>query len=132
MHGFTGPVLANMESGLARHGVHTLHGTARFTGAEHLIDSAGFLYLEHLPSRILFVGGGLISFEFAHIAARAGSHVMIVDRGSRPLRGFDPDLVELLVTRSADIGIDLHRGTEIVAVHANGDGYDVTIDHLGQ
>ena len=63
-----------------------------FPGAEYLIDSTGFLYLEQLPERILFVGGGFISFEFAHIAARAGTETVIVDHGPRPLRGFDPGL----------------------------------------
>ena len=70
-----------------------------FPGHEHIIDSTDFLDLGELPSRILFVGGGFISFESAHIAARAGSSSVIVDRGERPLKGFDPDLVELLVDR---------------------------------
>lgn len=163
MHGFTDPVPANLETTLGRHGVDTLHGTARFTGhdrldvdgtdyqfrhaliatgarprsldfpgANHLIDSTGFLYLDRLPPRILFVGGGFISFELAHIAARAGTHTVIVDRGPRLLRRFDPDLVELLVTRSHTVGIDVHRDTEIVAVHPTADGYDVTLNDHGR
>lgn len=42
-----------------------------------------------LPPRILFVGG-FISFEFAHICSRAGSAPVIIDRGLRPLKAFDP------------------------------------------
>ena len=71
----------------------------QFDGHEHLIDSTEFLELEVLPPRIVFVGGGYISFEFAHIAARAGSHPIILDHGPRPLKGFDPDLVDLLIGR---------------------------------
>jgi glutathione reductase (NADPH) len=44
-----------------------------FPGHEHLVDSTDFLDLQALPARILFVGGGFISFEFAHICSRAGS-----------------------------------------------------------
>ena len=102
-----------------------------FPGHEHLIDSTGFLDLDDLPSRILFVGGGFISFEFAHIAARAGASPVIVDRGERPLKGFDPDLVELLVARGAEIGVELRRSTSIVAVEPNGRGYIVTLDRPG-
>lgn len=92
-----------------------------FTGAGLVIDSTDFLNLEALPERILFIGGGFVSFEFAHIAARAGAIPIIVDRGARPLRGFDPDLVEMLIKRSADIGVDLMRETEIISVaKANG------------
>lgn len=87
-----------------------------FTGADLVIDSTDFLNLEALPNRVLFIGGGFVSFEFAHIAARAGANPIIVDRGARPLRGFDPDLVEMLIDRSGGIGMDLMRETEIVSV----------------
>src|SRR3546814_8519567 len=42
-------------------------------GAEHLLTSDDFLELDELPETIVFVGGGYISFAFAHIAARAGA-----------------------------------------------------------
>jgi glutathione reductase (NADPH) len=42
------------------------------------------------------VRGGYISFEFAHVAARAGAQVTIVHRGAWPLDLFDPDLVSRL------------------------------------
>jgi len=102
-----------------------------FPGHEHLIDSTDFLDLEALPSRILFVGGGFISFEFAHIAARAGCSPVIVDRGERPLKGFDPDLVELLVTRGRQVGVQLRRTTTIVDVQPSGGVYQVTLEHGG-
>ena len=53
--------------------------TVRIPGAEHLLTSEQFLELDRLPSRIVFVGGGYISFEFAHIAARAGATVSTHD-----------------------------------------------------
>jgi len=66
-------------------------------GTEHLTTSDEFLDLNELPPRILFIGGGYIAFEFAHVAARVGSQVTVLHRGSRPLALFDPDLVEQLV-----------------------------------
>jgi len=63
-------------------------------GEQYLTRSDEFLELETLPKRVIFVGGGYISFEFAHIAARAGAQVKILHRGARPLVGFDPDLVK--------------------------------------
>lgn len=160
--GFTDPVPENMEAGLARNGVETLHGRATFetehrlfidgrvhesrhfliaTGArprpmgfpgdEHLIDSTAFLDLEDLPRRVLFVGGGFVSFEFAHIAARAGASPVVIDRGVRPLNRFDPDLVELLVARGADVGIDMRRETTITSIQPTGSAYRVTIETSG-
>ena len=42
-------------------------------GKEHVITSDDFLVLDALPPSICFIGGGFISFEFAHFAARLGS-----------------------------------------------------------
>ena len=85
-------------------------------GAEHLTTSDQFLELDELPRRILFIGGGYIAFEFAHIAALAGSQVTILHRGSRPLALFDPDLVDQLVERTRELGIEVHLGTEAIGI----------------
>jgi glutathione reductase (NADPH) len=85
-------------------------------GAEHLTTSDQFLELSALPRRILFIGGGYIAFEFAHVAAVAGSQVTILHRGSRPLALFDPDLVDQVVERTRELGIDLHVGTEAIGI----------------
>lgn len=106
--------------------------TLEFPGAEHVIDSTAFLELEALPERILFVGGGLISFEFAHIASRAGSATTIVHHSARPLRGFDPDLVGLLLNRSHALGIDVRVDTGIIRVDAVDGGYPVEIAFHGE
>src|SRR5690625_408205 len=79
-----------------------------FDGAEHLIHSDEFMELESLPRRLVFVGGGYITFEFAHLAVRAGAEVTILEMGERPLAPFDADLVAQLVERSRAAGIDIH------------------------
>src|SRR6478672_10679823 len=79
----------------------------KIQGKEHLITSDQFLDLDNLPSKIVFVGGGYISFEFAHIAARAGSQVTILHRSEKPLGNFDSNLVNVLLQKSQDIGIDI-------------------------
>lgn len=101
-------------------------------GGEHLIDSTGFLELENLPKRILFVGGGYVSFEFAHIVRRAGSEVVIIDRGERQLEQFDPDLVDMLAARSREIGIEIVNQTELIAIEKTADGFDVAARRNGE
>src|SRR5580704_1944038 len=85
-------------------------------GAEHLTTSDQFLELNELPRRILFIGGGYIAFEFAHVAACVGSQVTVLHRGPRPLALFDPDLVDQLVERTRELGIDVHLGTEAIGI----------------
>lgn len=89
-----------------------------FPGAERLVTSEQFLNLDRLPPSIVFVGGGYIAFEFAHVAARAGVHATILHRGARPLETFDPDLVELLVRRTRELGIAVELGAEVRAIEA--------------
>jgi glutathione reductase (NADPH) len=99
--------------------------TVRMPGAEHLVTSEQFLELDRLPSRIVFVGGGYISFEFAHVAARAGATVSILHRGVRPLPLFEPDLVEVLVARTRTLGIDIHLGTEVTRIDGRGEHFQI-------
>lgn len=160
---FTDPVPENMENGLARAGVETLHGAVRFVdgttlefddggrvesrhfliaagakprplnipGEAFIADNAGFLELEELPRRIVFVGGGFISFEFTHIAVRAGAQVTILIRSDRALRGFDPDLVDLLVDRTTGIGVDIRFETDLLSVTRSDGGYDLVLTRGG-
>jgi glutathione reductase (NADPH) len=88
----------------------------KIPGAEHVTTSDQFLELNELPRRILFIGGGYIGFEFAHVAVRAGSQVTILHRGPRPLGLFDPSLVDQLVDQTRELGIDVHLGTEAIGI----------------
>jgi glutathione reductase (NADPH) len=85
-------------------------------GTEHLTTSDQFLELNELPRKILFIGGGYVAFEFAHVAACVGSHVTVLHRGPRPLSLFDPDLVDQLVKRTHELGIDVHLETEAIGI----------------
>jgi glutathione reductase (NADPH) len=103
-----------------------------FPGADRLTTSEDFLNLDALPQRMVFVGGGYIAFEFAHVAARAGIEATIVHRGARPLEAFDPDLVDLLVRRTREVGIRVELGTEVRGVEAQADRVAVVGTRNGQ
>lgn len=89
-------------------------------GEELLDTSENFLNWDRMPARVLFVGGGYISFEFAHVALRAGAQVTILHRDRHPLAGFDAQLVDRLLAYSRDLGLDLHLDTEVVGVRREG------------
>jgi glutathione reductase (NADPH) len=91
-----------------------------FPGAERLTTTDAFLDLARLPPDMIFVGGGYVAFEFAHVVARAGVRATIVHRGVRPLEGFDPDLVDALVERSRSLGIRVELETEVRGVEVAG------------
>ncbi len=93
------------------------------SGEEFLTISDEFLELESLPKRIVFIGGGYISMEFAHVAIRAGAKVTVLHRGERLLEVFDPDLVEQLAQKTRYLGADIQLRTEVNAI-------EKTADHL--
>jgi len=92
-------------------------------GVDYITTSDQFLELDNLPKQIVFIGGGYISFEFAHIAARAGAKkVTILHRSKNPLGHFDPDLVDRLVQASRDLDIDIQLNTEVEKIEKTSSG----------
>jgi glutathione reductase (NADPH) len=132
---FVGPTTVKVKRGDSRinnndtilNGKHILIATGskpmnlNIPGSENIITSDQFLELgyDNLPDRIVFIGGGYISFEFAHIAARCGANVTILHRGKQPLEHFDPDLVNRLVQRSRDIGIDVRLEAAVKSIESS-------------
>ncbi len=104
----------------------------KIPGTEHLTTSEEFLELNELPKRILFIGGGYIAFEFAHVAVSAGSQVTIVHRGARPLELFDPDLVDEVVKRTRELGVDVQLGTEAEGIKKDSGHFTVMASASGQ
>jgi glutathione reductase (NADPH) len=76
-----------------------------FEGDELIKTSEDFLELASMPARIVFIGGGYISMEFAHVARAAGAEVTVLHRGDRVLRNFEPEVVDQLTSAARDFGI---------------------------
>ncbi|KXX70698.1 NAD(P)/FAD-dependent oxidoreductase [Flammeovirga sp. SJP92] len=96
-------------------------------GEEHVKTSTDFLDLVEVPKRILFIGGGFISFEFAQISKRGGaSEVTILQRGNRVLNHFDPDLVNMQVQKSQEMGILIEMNSTIQKIKKVGEHYIIT------
>jgi glutathione reductase (NADPH) len=122
---FTGPTTLQVGEEILE-GQHFVIATGmvpadlKIPGAGYLTTSDRFLDLNDLPRRILFIGGGYIAFEFAHVAARAGTQVTVLHRGPQPLAIFDPDLVDQLVGRTRELDIDVRLETEAIAIEESG------------
>ncbi|WP_136797800.1 dihydrolipoyl dehydrogenase family protein [Desulfosediminicola ganghwensis] len=99
-------------------------------GHEHICTSNDFLDFPQLPPRIAFIGGGFISFEFAHFAARLGSskgQIHIILRSSNALRSFDSEMVDLLTIASEQEGIQIHTEAQVESVTQNKSGYRILL-----
>jgi len=92
-----------------------------FPGKEHVITSLEAFYLDRLPERVVIVGGGYISVEFAGILHGYGAHVTQLYRGELFLRGFDDDVRSHLADEMRKKGIDLRFGTNIAKIEKTGE-----------
>ena len=101
-------------------------------GADLVTQSGDFFYLETLPERIVFIGGGYISFEFAHVAARGGAKATILQRSGRVLKGFDHEIVDRLVQASREVGIDVQMNMPLLSVEKTAAGLLVRAGREGE
>jgi glutathione reductase (NADPH) len=103
--------------------------TLGIPGEAHVITSTDFMELDELPKRILFIGGGYISLEFAHLARNAGAEVVVIGRG-HPLASFDEALVDRLLEHTRQVGIDVRLDHSVSAVERSSETAPFTV-HVG-
>jgi len=96
-------------------------------GKELAITSNEALDLKTLPKRVVVMGGGYISVEFAGIFAGAGVKVDVVIRADRILRGFDGEVRSHLQDEMTARGIAFHTGSPPVAIERAGAAYRVRL-----
>lgn len=101
----------------------------KLEGVEHLITSDDFLNLLSLPKSIIFVGGGYVSFELAHVAVRFGAKVTILHNDDHPLPMFDPDTVKTLIEASKEAGIEVVLNSAAQKVEKTGGGVMVHVSN---
>ncbi|MEM7124226.1 MAG: glutathione-disulfide reductase [Pseudomonadota bacterium] len=99
-----------------------------FPGSEHAVTSNELFFLDKLPKKIVIVGGGYISVEFAGIFNGLGVEVTQLYRRNLFLRGFDRDIREFLAEEMRKKGIDLHFNCDITMIEKSGDGFVATLD----
>lgn len=84
-----------------------------FPGKEHVLSSDQIFDLDHLPERLLIIGGGYIACEFAGIFHHLGVKVTQLYRGELFLRGFDREIRQKVAADMRRAGIDLRFNTQV-------------------
>ncbi len=97
-------------------------------GIEHAIMSDDAFLLDQLPERCLIIGGGYIASEFAGIFAGMGVKTIQAYRGDALLRGFDPEVRELVGKHQEIIGIDVKYYISPTEIKKSSGGLIVSFD----
>ncbi|NNJ27148.1 dihydrolipoyl dehydrogenase family protein [Alienimonas chondri] len=91
-------------------------------GKERLTLSDQFLDVADVPERIVFIGGGYISLEFAHALLRADREVTILEATPHILDPFDHVLADRLADRTRGLGARIECGVKLTAIEDAPDG----------
>jgi glutathione reductase (NADPH) len=82
-------------------------------GSELGIDSNGFFALQQQPKKVAIVGAGYIAVELAGVLHGLGSETHLIIRKEKPLKAFDPTIVDGLVDIMSEQGLHVHNWCEI-------------------
>lgn len=97
-------------------------------GQEYTHDSRDFLSMEEVPKSITFIGGGIISIEFASIMIKTGADVHVVHNTDEILPGFNRDHVDKLVEKLENEGVKFYLNENTTAVKKDGDTFTLTTE----
>ena len=87
-----------------------------------VLDSDRALELEHVPDRLLAVGGGIVGLELSTVYARLGSRVTLVEITGGLLPGVDRDLVRPLQKHLEGILDGIHVNTAVASLKEDENG----------
>lgn len=91
-------------------------------GAEHVLTSNEFFFLDSLPETAVMLGGGYIAIELAGILQGLGVKTKVIYRGEKILRGFDEEVRDFVSEQITNKGIELILNDNIAAVSKNAEG----------
>ncbi|MFT4975135.1 MAG: dihydrolipoamide dehydrogenase [Myxococcota bacterium] len=95
---------------------------------ERILDSTKALDLDHIPKKIVVIGGGYIGMELGMMLNKVGAEITIVEMQDQILPGFDPDVIKMFNRKLKKVGITVHLGSKALGWEEGEDGAVVKIE----
>jgi len=93
-----------------------------------VIDSTGALALDHVPQRMIVIGGGYIGLELGMVYAKFGTKVTVVEALPRVLASMDKDCVGVVERKLRKMGIEVMANTKAKSWEDKGDRAVLTVE----
>lgn len=106
------------------------HRPLPIPGADLMITSDEVLSERELPGEVIFVGGGVVAMEFAHVYA--GAKVTILEALPQLLPRIDGDAVAALQAETERLGVTVKTSVTVNEVSRTGERLTVTFEHDGK
>lgn len=98
-----------------------------------ILSSTGALALDHVPKRVVAIGGGYIGLEISSYLKKFGSEVTVVEAQSALLSGVvDPECAQVVTRKLEKNGVKLLMNAKAKGQKKTSDGYDVMIEVNGK
>ncbi len=88
-----------------------------------VLTSKEILEMDHLPSRLCVIGGGVIGMEFASIFQRMGSEVTVIEYAKEILPNFDMDISKRLKQTLSKKGITIQTQSAVQYIRQGNESY---------
>jgi dihydrolipoamide dehydrogenase len=93
-----------------------------------IVSSTGALSLDHVPDRLVVIGGGYIGLELGSVWRRLGAKVTVVELLDHIVPNMDRDLGQALQRALARSGIEFKLGTKVVGLREAQGGLSLEIE----
>src|SRR3954469_5424290 len=95
---------------------------------KRIIDSTGALALDHVPKRLIVIGGGYIGLELGMVYAKFGTKVTVVEAMPRLLGTMDKDCVAVVERKLKKMGVEGMLNTKAKAGEDKGGRAVLTVE----
>lgn len=98
-----------------------------------IMSSTGALALDHIPKRVVTIGGGYIGLEISMYLRKLGAEVTVVEAQTSLLAGVvDPECAQVVARKAEKAGIKILYATKAKAQKKVKDGYEVSLEKDGK
>lgn len=98
-----------------------------------ILSSTGALALDHVPKRIVAIGGGYIGLEITSYLRKFGAEVTVVEAQTSLLAGVvDSECAQVVARKLDKSGVKILTGAKAKGQKKTADGYEVTIEVNGK
>ena len=97
-----------------------------------VLDSTGALALDHVPPRMVVIGGGYIGLELGMVYAKFGSKVTVVEALPTILASMDKDCVGVVARKLKKMGVEVLTDAKAKSWEDKGDRAVLTVEKDGK
>ncbi|MAE73448.1 MAG: dihydrolipoyl dehydrogenase [Bdellovibrionaceae bacterium] len=100
---------------------------------KNVLSSTGALDLDHIPKKVVAIGGGYIGLEISSYLAKLGAEVTVLEATQTLLGGVaDPECVQVVARKLKKTGVKVHLGAKAKSYKSEGGKLKVTADVSGK